>query len=398
MSAVVKRMEPDTARKNSDDAPKDSPQASPLPETPAGRGTEAPERPVRRKGRRIFWMLFVPALLVAGGTYVWLAGGRFESTENANLQAAMIAVSSQVAGRAEDVRVRDNVIVKAGDVLFQVDPEPYAIAVAHANASLSAARIEVRRLQSGYRLAMAQSQIASDNLAYFQQQFDRQRELRSRGVASVSSYDGAVRDLRNAEDTKVAADEAIANAKAALGGLPVGGGEKVVDDHPTVRAAQAVADKAAYDLENTMVRAPSDGILAKASSFREGTYVTPSAPLFALVETGELWVDANFKETQLTNMKVGQKATVVFDAFPDREFEATVDSIGAGTGAEFSLLPAQNATGNWVKVTQRVPVRVHLEATPAETAMLVNGMSADVTVDTGVERTLRDLLRHLDPF
>ncbi len=150
-------------------------------------------------------------------------------------------------------------------------------------------------------------------------------------------------------------------------------------------AALAARDKAAFDLSQATVRAPDDGVAYKAASFRVGQYVGVGTPLFALVETGDTWIDANFKETQLTRMKPGQKAEVVLDTYPDKTFEATVQAIGAGTGAQFSLLPAQNATGNWVKVTQRIPVRLQLDDKDAELALRA-GMSASVTVDTGVSR------------
>ena len=158
-----------------------------------------------------------------------------------------------------------------------------------------------------------------------------------------------------------------------------------------VLAALATRDRAAYNLELATVRAPADGVVYQASSFRDGQFVAAGEPLFALVETGDVWVDANFKETQLTNIARGQPAEVEFDIYPGRGFPATVEAIGAGTGAEFSLLPAQNATGNWVKVTQRVPVRVTLDGRMPEGVDLMSGASATVTVDTGVSRSLPGL-------
>jgi len=175
--------------------------------------------------------------------------------------------------------------------------------------------------------------------------------------------------------------QGIASARAALGGDP----DIATDKHPKVLSALAARDKADYELGQTTVRAPADGMVSQASSFKLGQFVATGTPLFSLVETGDAWVEANFKETQLTNMKPGQKAEVVLDTYPGHRFEATVEAIGAGTGAEFSLLPAQNATGNWVKVTQRIPVRLKLDGDAAELA-LRTGMSATVEVDTGVSR------------
>ncbi|MGO4834004.1 HlyD family efflux transporter periplasmic adaptor subunit, partial [Rhizobiaceae sp. 2RAB30] len=181
--------------------------------------------------------------------------------------------------------------------------------------------------------------------------------------------------------------QGIASARAAIGGDP----DIATDKHPAVLSALATRDKASYALSQTTVRAPADGMVSQASSFKLGQFVAPGTPLFSLVETSDSWVEANFKETQLTHMKPGQKAEIVLDTYPGHAFEATVEAIGAGTGAEFSLLPAQNATGNWVKVTQRIPVRLKLDAAGADLA-LRTGMSASVSVDTGVSRGFGNLL------
>lgn len=196
-------------------------------------------------------------------------------------------------------------------------------------------------------------------------------------------------DLDKAKEQHSAAVQGIASAKAALGGNP----DIATDQHPTVLSAQAARDKAAYNLAQTTVRAPADGTVSQAASFKVGQFVGVGTPLFSLVETGDTWVEANFKETQLTNMKPGQKAEIVLDTYPDRTFHGTVQAIGAGTGAEFSLLPAQNATGNWVKVTQRIPVRVKVETADADIA-LRTGMSATVSIDTGVSRGFGSVFGH----
>ena len=164
------------------------------------------------------------------------------------------------------------------------------------------------------------------------------------------------------------------------------------DKHPSVLAALATRDNAAWNLAQTTVRAPADGVISQSTAFKAGQYVTAGTPLFSLVENGDTWVEANFKETQLTHMKVGQEAEIVLDTYPSHPFKAVVDSIGAGTGSEFSLLPAQNATGNWVKVTQRIPVRLKVEDADS-TLALRTGMSASVSIDTGASRGLREPVR-----
>lgn len=353
-----------------------APQAQPAP---------APARK-RRKGR-IFLMLALPLALVVGGGYVWVTGGRYQETENANLRQARVSIASQEAGRVVSINVAENQLVKAGDVLFVVDPEPYRIALAQADAALAGSRLNVEQLRAAYSQALAQERVTAGDVTYLQSQYDRATALVKRGINSELTLDEARRDLTKAQDQHTAAVQGIASARAALGGNP----DIDTDKHPTVLAALATHDNAAYALAQTTVRAPADGIVAQASSFKTGQFVGVGSPLFSLVETGDIWVDANFKETQLTNMKPGQKAEITLDTYPNHPLEATVQAIGAGTGAEFSLLPAQNATGNWVKVTQRIPVRFQVDTKGLDVA-LRTGMSATVSVDTGVSRGLPGLL------
>ena len=338
------------------------------------------------KLRRNLLMLAVPCLLVAAGAYVWISGGRYEETENANMRLSRITIASEIAGRVVSVDVSENATVKKGDVLFQVDPEPLQIALNQANAAVESARLNVIELKAAYQQALTQEQIAADDAAFYQDTLDRQKALAAKGVAAASSLDDARHTAQKAAQGLVAARQAVATAKAALASSLDG----EIDDHPMVVAAMAARDKAAYNLSVATVRAPADGLVYQASSFRPGEYVTPGASLFTIVETTDPWIDANFKEPQLAHMQADQPAEVVFDLYPDRTFRARVDSIGAGTGAEFSLLPAQNATGNWVKVTQRIPVRIKLDNPDAQ-ILARSGLSATVTVDTGASRSFGDL-------
>ena len=344
----------------------------------------APAKP--KRSRRTLIMLAVPLALAAGGGYVWLTGGRYQETENANLRQAKVMVSAEAAGRIVEVDIADNAAVSAGDKLFVVDPEPYRIALSQADASLAAARLNVEQLRAAYGQAVAQERMAASEVTYLKSQYDRAADLARKGISAQSSLDEAQRDLERAEEQHRAALQGIESARAALGGDP----DIATDRHPSVLAAQSTRDKAAFDLAQTTVRAPADGVISQASSFKVGQYVTAGTPLFSLVETGDTWVEANFKETQLTNMKPGQTAEVTLDTYPDVPFHATVESIGAGTGAEFSLLPAQNATGNWVKVTQRIPVRLRLD-TEGKDVPVRTGMSASVEVDTKVRHSLAGL-------
>jgi Multidrug resistance efflux pump len=361
----------------------------PATDTPADT-RPAPSADARKlrssRGRRLLLMVALPALLVAGGAYAWLSGGRYEETDNANLHLSRVTIASEIAGRVTVSNVADNARVAAGDVLFEVDPEPLKIALAQAEASIETARLTVVQLRAAYQQALAQAQVAANEVGYYKDSLDRQKTLSAKGVATTSAYDDARHAYQKAVDQHATAQQAVATARAALGTSVSGD----IDMHPTVIAAKAARDKAAYNLSAATVRAPTDGIVYQASSFRPGQYVAAGEALFTLVETGKPWIEANFKETQLTHMAPEQPAEVVFDIFPDRRFKAKVESIGAGTGAEFSLLPAQNATGNWVKVTQRIPVRISLDNPDADFLMR-SGMSASVTVDTGASRSLGDL-------
>lgn len=335
----------------------------------------APARPARF--RRTALMLSVPLLIAAGAGAWWLTSGGSESTDNAYVHQARLSVAAELGGRVVEVAVTDNQRVKAGDLLFRIDPEPFRITLNKADAALDGARLDVRRLQVAYAEAVAQAGLAHDTAEYEAANLERQQALAAKGVATDSSLDDARHAARNASEQAAAADIAVQAALAALGGVPNG----AVDDHPEVRAALVAREAAAYDLKRTEVRAPADGIIYQASSFRPGQMVSTGATLFTLVETGEVWVEANFKETQLSDIRVGQSAEVVLDLARGTHLSGRVEAIGAGTGAEFSLLPAQNATGNWVKVEQRVPVRIALDD-PAAAPLLATGLSAEVKVQT----------------
>lgn len=340
----------------------------------------APKRS-RGRGLRLLLMVSVPLILAVGGGYFWVTGGRYQETDNANVRQARITIASDTPGRVVEVNIAENRPVKAGDLLFRIDPEPYRIALAEADASLAAARLGVDQLRAAYSQAVAQERMNANDVEFFKTQLDRQSALASKGISTQSSLDEARRDLVKSQDEHQAALQGIAAARAAIGGDP----DIEVDKHPTVLAALAARDKAAWNLGQTTIKAPADGVISQSNAFKTGQYVTVGTPLFSLVEDGDTWVEANFKETQLTHMTVGQETEVIVDTYPGHPFRAVVDSIGAGTGAEFSLLPAQNATGNWVKVTQRIPVRLKVEDPDAKLA-LRTGMSATASVDTGKAR------------
>jgi membrane fusion protein (multidrug efflux system) len=347
---------------------------------PAAPPPAAPQAPPRRNYRRYLLMASVPVVLLAIGGYWYLTGGRYVSTDDAYVQQDRVTITPQVSGRIVTAMHRENDTVAAGDVLFVIDPEPYKIALAAADSALASARLSVEQLRSGYQQALDAEQAASDDVAFQQKAFDRQQGLLAKGVASQATYDQAENTLHTSQQTLTQAKGKVASALSALGG----NASIKTDDHPMVRAALAKRDQAALDLKNTTVTAPGAGVIAQADRLLVGQQVSPAIAVLSLVESGGSWVEANFKETDVGRMVAGQPATVTIDAYPGHTFTGVVASIGAGTGSEFSLLPAQNATGNWVKVVQRVPVNVRLTA-PLDGVALRTGLSASVSIDTKPE-------------
>jgi membrane fusion protein (multidrug efflux system) len=315
--------------------------------------------------------------------YLYLTGGRYEGTDDAYVQTASVAVSSNVAGRVLEVSVRDNQEVRKGDVLFRIDDEPFRIAVEEAAAQLSSARLQVESLKASYRQRQAELQSAHETLAYQQRETDRQKRLLAAGISSQLQVDRVAHSLDTSRTEVAAAEQQESAVLASLGGDP----NIAADRHPSVQQAQALLDRAKLNLSYTVVKAPSDGIVARVEQLQVGTYITASAPVFALVVSGDTWIEANFKENQLAHMRAGQPAEVHIDSYPGKTFEGSVASVSPGTGAQFSVLPPENATGNWVKVVQRLPVRIELRDANGDFP-LHGGLSATVTVDTRHERHL----------
>ncbi len=345
-----------------------------------------PRRPLRER-LRLPLMVGVPAIAAVAGFTLYVTGGRYVSTDDAYIQAARVAVSSDVAGRVVEVDVHDNQPVHAGQVLFKLDDRPYRIAVEDAEAHLAAARLKVSAEKAIYRQRQADLQAARDTLEYENRELQRQQQLLAPGIASRAQYDRAMHAAQAARQQVAATQQQIASVLAELGGDP----DIPLDQHPQVQQAQAALDRARLNLSYTVTKAPEDGVVTKVDQLQVGDYVNTAQPLFALISSAHVWIEANFKETQLTHMVPGQAATVSIDTFPDETFTAHVVSLSPGTGSAFSLLPPENATGNWVKVVQRLPVRLQLDHAP-DIARLRAGMSADVEVDTHHRRKLAALI------
>lgn len=356
------------------------------------KATDAVATEPQRKNRfvrvlvRIFLLIVLPAAAIAGAGFYWLQGARYVSTENAYVKTDIAKLAAEVSGRAVEVRAHAHMKVKEGDVLVKLDPRPFEIVLSRAMAELDASRQQVETLRATLSEAHQELEEAQDRAAYFRKRYQRQITLAKRGIIAETRGDELENDANAATDRVDMARQKIERVRASLGGAP----SRPVDEHPLVRAKIAAVDQAKLDLERTSVKAPSSGTVVTVPLV-SGEQINASQPLFAIVTDTAHWVDANFKETELTHVRVGQNATIELDIYPGVTWRAKVKSISPATGAEFAILPPQNASGNWVKVVQRLPVRLELSER-ADAPPLRAGMTASVRIDTGRERTLDDLL------
>lgn len=350
-------------------------------------GAPASEAPApvavgRRKRSQLLLWIAGPALLLLVGGWMYLTSGRYIATDNAYVQADRVTIAPQVGGRVTQVLVRENQAVKQGDVLFRIDAEPLQIAVARAQAQLEGIGSLLDAARAGFRSAQANVRSAEEALRVNDTQYRRMQELRHKGLVAQKDVDDAANNLADARGTRDADVADVAKAQSLLGGLPETPNEALSG----YKLAKAQLAAAMLDLDHATVRAPLDGTIGK-QNLQPGDFLAPGQAAMPLVATTGLWVDANFKETDLTHVRVGQPATVEVDTYPGTKWQAHVASISPASGAEFSVLPAQNATGNWVKIVQRISVRLAIDDA-ASGPTLRAGMSANVVIDTGAQNTL----------
>jgi membrane fusion protein, multidrug efflux system len=334
---------------------------------------DAPElervrKPAGRNWIKTVVMLIVPAILIVGGVYYYMTSGGSVSTDDAQVKQDIVSVSAQVTGPVQQAFVRNGQDVKKGDILFKIDPAPFQVALENAQAQLAQAELQTSQLRTQAAGTGADITGSEANLKIKQNAFARQAQLMKQGFTTRADYDTAFNDVKTAEQQLEDAKARAANAHAAI----------APGQQPQIAAAQAAVDKAKLDLSRTTVRAPMDGTVENADKLLVGQMAAEGIGMMSLVHSRTAWVEANFKEKDVGRMVPGQRAEITVDAYPGQKFPAHVQSIGAGTGSEFSLLPAQNANGNWVKVTQRVPVRVAFNGTPAKP--MIAGLSVTATV------------------
>ncbi|HEY5930728.1 MAG TPA: HlyD family secretion protein [Burkholderiales bacterium] len=345
-------------------------------------GTENRAVIIVHRAVRVLLLVVVPVIAVLGGLYIYATGGQEVETDNAYVKANIVAISSTITGKVIETLVQDNQQVETGAVLFRLDPEPYQIAVTGARAQMEVVRSDVQQLRAEYRATLQEAAEGRERIEFLTRQFERQERLKEKGMTRGDTYDEAHHNLEAAKRRLDSIREKTNRVLAAMSGDP----NQPVERMPRYVEARAAYDAAMLDLSRAQIKAPVAGVISNMK-LRAGEFVEKGAPMFSLIEAGPPWIEANFKETQLTHMVVGQRAVVVADAYPDHEWPAAVDTIAPATGAEFAVLPPQNATGNWVKVVQRVPVRIKVEQ-PAGQPQLRAGMTVSVTVDTGRPRGL----------
>ena len=342
-------------------------------QTMPGDAVATKRSPARQIGRWLL-MLSVPLLLAAAGTYYWIISDHYASTDNAYVQQNIVAVSPEIGGKIIEVGVSENQQVEAGDLLFAIDPAPYELAVAQSNARIAAAQVQVQNLQTDYQVSGVDIEVARQDIAFARSNYERQAALMEKGFTTRARLDAAQHEVDLARAKLKSAQADVVAAKSRLST-----GSAVPGENPDVTDAKVARDQALLNLQRARVLAPISGRVSQSTRLQTGQMMVSGLPAVSIVDDRNSWVEANFKETDLARMKVGQKAKITIDAYPGLELNGVVDSIGSGTGSEFSVLPAQNANGNWVKVTQRVPVRIRiLDKSPRQ---LIAGISAEVTVD-----------------
>jgi membrane fusion protein (multidrug efflux system) len=331
-----------------------------------------------RKRLRMILLVALPLIALAIGAFMYLGSGRYITTDNAYIGAQKVLITPDVSGKIARIIVREGQHVKTGDEQFEIDREPFRIAVDQAQAKLAAVRTDFTNLKSDYQIYRNLADVAQQNAELKKSDVERKKALAASHAGSQVDYETAISAQLTAQ---LQAQLAVQRKDQSFNQL-LGDPNLPIEKFPAYMQAAAALEQAQRDLDHTLLRAPIDGMATQVDSIQLGRFVTAGTPVFSVIDDSAPWVDANPKETDITNLQIGQRATVFVDTFPDTTFSGTVESVSPGTGAQFAILPPQNASGNWVKVVQRVPLRVHLDNNPM-LSKLRAGMSAIVEIDTG---------------
>jgi membrane fusion protein (multidrug efflux system) len=333
-------------------------------------------------------MWSLPFIVILATLFVWLSSGRYVSTDNAYVKGDRAQIATELSGIIVEVPVQENQHVSRGQLLFKLDDQSYRAALARIDAEIESARADIRGLRAQWRTKREEIKAASSQLNFAQAEFDRQSDLAEKKIASTQKLQETRMGLEVARQRISAAEEDLLRIEAALAGDP-----KIhPDDHPKVKQLMAARDEALLQLRRTTIESPLDGMVSKRPV--PGSYATAGVPIIVIMADTDLWIEANFKETELTRVRPGQQAIIKVDTYPDAECTGSVASISQATGAEFAVLPPQNASGNWVKVVQRIPVRIAVSCREGDPPLRV-GMSTTVEIDTGHSRSIGSLLAGL---
>jgi membrane fusion protein, multidrug efflux system len=341
-----------------------------------------------RRYRRTLLLVVLPIVAVIGGIAFYLHGGRYVTTDDAYVGAQKVLITPDISGKVIKVMVKEGQQVKTGDELFEIDPVPYRLAVDQAKAALEQAHTTYDNLVANIKIYSQMLDLANQGVELKQKDVERKSTLAKSNFGSQLDLDNAANALVTANQTAQFIKQQLSNAKTQLLGNP----ELPLEQFPPYVQAKAKLDEAQRDLDHTVLRAPMPGVATQVDQIQLGRFVVAGTPVFSVIDIASPWVDANPKESDFTYVTVGQEVELDVDAFPNHRFKGTIGSLSPGTGAQFAILPPQNATGNFVKVVQRVPVRIYFDKDDKYVARLKAGMSVNVAIDTGHHRSLAALL------
>jgi membrane fusion protein (multidrug efflux system) len=330
----------------------------------------------------------LPLVAAIAGITFYLNGGRYVTTDDAYVGAQKVLITPDISGKIEKVVVKEGQQVREGDVLFEIDPVPFRLAVAQAKATLAQAKVTYDNLVADLRIYSQMSELAQQGVDLKRRDVDRKNALVKNNFGSQLDLDNSATGLVTASAQMELLRQKIATATAQLLGNPA----LPVEEFPPYAQARAALDQAERNLDHTVMRAPMPGVATQVDQIQLGRFVMAGGPVFSIIDVSNPWVDANPKESDFTYVAVGQSVTLDVDAFPNHLFKGTVGSLSPGTGAQFAILPPQNATGNFVKVVQRVPVRIYFDKDDKFVRKLKAGMSVYATIDTNHRRSLASLL------
>nr|WP_245303810.1 HlyD family secretion protein [Pseudorhodoplanes sinuspersici] len=335
---------------------------------------------------RIILLVVVPLIAATAGFTFYLYGGRYITTDNAYVGAQKVLITPDISGKINKIYVKEGQHVAEGDPLFEIDPVPFKLALTQAQSKLASVWTDFNNLKTNLASLTKLAEYAKQSVELKQRDVERKQALVNKAVGTQADLDTSISALVSAQLQAQYAEQQRGDTLNQLLGDP----NLPIEKFPAYIQAKAVLDQAERDLNHTKLRAPMGGIATQVDAIQLGRFVTAGTPVFSVMDDSAPWVEANPKETDITNLRVGQQVTLDVDSFPDRTFHGIVQSVSPGTGAQFSILPAQNATGNWVKIVQRVPVRIAFD--PGEdTHLLRAGMSVNVSIDTKHNRTLASL-------